>query len=162
MARFIPTIRGPRQSGPSRWPRRVRQFILVFLLALAAACAGLVWGAWSSGRDIDAHTGNAVAEVRSVSIVRTTVDFVDETGEYRSPPVGVLFPVGLEPGQRVRVEYDQTNPDLVRVQGRGWTLAILPAVSVLLGGFILAAPVWWFSVRATRRSLTDSVADTER
>lgn len=138
------------------WPRRSRQLILVLLTILAVACAGMVVGAWWDDRSIDAGTGHAVAEVRAVDTTRTTVDFIDETGEYRSPPRGIRYPVGLAEGDRVRIEYDRGNPDVARVAGRRWTLAILPATSVFIVGVLIAIPLWWLTVRATRRKLDDS------
>jgi hypothetical protein len=39
----------------------------------------------------------------------------------------------------VQVEFRRANPDLVRVSGRSWTDAILPALSVLAVAVPLAA-----------------------
>jgi len=55
----------------------------------------------------------------------------------------VLYPSELADGMRIYVEYDRTDPNLVRVQGRNASLAIVPAGSVavvgaLVGGLILA------------------------
>ena len=133
------------------WPRRLRQLILFLLICLAVVCAGLVYGAWSVDRAIESDTGRAVAAVRHVGALRTAVDFIDETGEFRSPPTGLLYPVGLEEGQRVRVEYDRADPERVRVEGRRWTLSIIPALSIFVVGLLVAAPLWWLSIRATRR-----------
>ena len=133
------------------WPRRLRQLILFLLICLAVVCAGLVYGAWSDDRAIESDTGRAVAAVRHVGALRTAVDFIDETGEFRSPPSGLLYPVGLEEGQRVRVEYDRADPERVRVEGRRWTLSIIPALSIFVVGLLVAAPLWWLSIRATRR-----------
>ena len=98
--------------------------------------------------------------MRHVGVLRTAVDFIDETGEFRSPPTGLLFPVGLEEGQRVRVEYDRAEPERVRVEGRRWTLSVVPALSIIVVGLIVAAPLWWLSIRATRRSLDDPATVT--
>ncbi len=138
------------------WPRRLRQLILFLLICLAVVCAGLVYGAWSDDRAIESDTGRAVAAVRHVDALRTAVDFIDETGEFRSPPTGLLYPVGLEEGQRVRVEYDRAYPERVRVEGRRWTLSIIPALSIFVVGLLVAAPLWWLSIRATRRSRENS------
>lgn len=133
------------------WPRRLRQAIIFLMVCLFVTCVALVFGCWSDDRAINANRGEAIASVRAVEVLRTTVDFVDEQGQYQSPPTGLRYPVGLEEGQRVHVEYDRSNPETVRVAGRGWTLAIIPALSVLVAGFIVAAPLWWLSVRASRR-----------
>lgn len=142
------------------WPRRMRQVILFLLICVFVVAAGLVFGAWSDDRKIEADTGHAVADVRHVGALRTAVDFLDEDGEFRSPPTGLLYPVGLEEGQRVRVEYDRAEPERVRVEGRRWTLSIVPAASIVVVALIIAAPLWWLSIRATRRSLEDSATVT--
>ncbi|WP_445228168.1 DUF3592 domain-containing protein [Corynebacterium sp. H78] len=102
-----------------------------------------------------------MATVRHTSTLRTAVDFVDEEGEYRSPVNGLLYPVGLEQGQRVRVEYDRENPETVRVEGRRWTLSIIPALSILVVGLVIAIPLWWLTVRATNRLLENSQDSTQ-
>ena len=142
------------------WPRRLRQLILFLLICLFVVAGGLVYGSWADDRAIEADTGRAVAAVRHVGALRTAVDFIDETGEFRSPPTGLLFPVGLEEGQRVRVEYDRAEPERVRVEGRRWTLSVVPALSIIVVGLIVAAPLWWLSIRATRRSLDDPATVT--
>lgn len=147
---------GSRRGGP----RRLRQLILFLLICLFVVAGGLVYGSWADDRAIEADTGRAVAAVRHVGALRTAVDFIDETGEFRSPPTGLLFPVGLEEGQRVRVEYDRAEPERVRVEGRRWTLSVVPALSIVVVGLIVAAPLWWLSIRATRRSLDDPATVT--
>lgn len=138
------------------WPRFLRQVLLFLLLCLFISCAGLVVGCVLNDRAIEQNMGQSVASVRSVELLRTTVDFVDENGDFQSPPTGLLYPVGLEEGQRVRVEYDRTDPDVVRVAGRTWTLSLIPAASIAVVGLIVAAPLWWLTVRATRRLQRDS------
>lgn len=153
------TTRG-RPGSRRGWPRRLRQLILFLLICLFVVAGGLVYGSWADDRAIEADTGRAVAAVRHVGVLRTAVDFIDETGEFRSPPTGLLFPVGLEEGQRVRVEYDRAEPERVRVEGRRWTLSVVPALSIIVVGLIVAAPLWWLSIRATRRSLDDPATVT--
>ena len=133
------------------WPRRSRQLLLFLIICVFISSVALVFACFSNDRAIQANQGSAVAQVRSVELLRTAVDYVDENGEFQSPPQGLLYPVGLEAGQRVRVEYDRTNPDLVRVVGRRWTLSIIPAASIVVVALVIAAPLWWLSVRATRR-----------
>ena len=153
------TTRG-RPGSRRGWPRRLRQLILFLLICLFVVAGGLVYGSWADDRAIESDTGRAVAAVRHVGVLRTAVDFIDETGEFRSPPTGLLFPVGLEEGQRVRVEYDRAEPERVRVEGRRWTLSVVPALSIIVVGLIVAAPLWWLSIRATRRSLDDPATVT--
>lgn len=137
------------------WPRRLRQVIIFLMLCVTMSSIALVFGCWMSDRAIDRNLGQAVASVRHVDALRTAVDFVDEQGEYRSPPTGLRYPVGLEEGQRVRVEYDTTDPDIVRVAGRRWTLSVIPALSVFFVGLVVASLLWWLSVRATLRLRED-------
>lgn len=139
------------------WPRRLRQVIIFLMLCVTMSSIALVFGCWMSDRAIDRNLGQAVASVRHVDALRTAVDFVDEQGEYRSPPTGLRYPVGLEEGQRVRVEYDTTDPDIVRVAGRRWTLSVIPALSVFFVGLVVASLLWWLSVRATLRLREDSL-----
>ena len=59
------------------------------------------------------------------------------------PANGVVYPVGLAAGERVRVEYDTANTELVRVAGRGWQLAFLPVGTSLLACWALLVPALW-------------------
>lgn len=145
-----------RKIALSNWPRFLRQVLLFLIVCLLLSCAGMVIGCIINDRAIESHMGQSVASVRSVEVLRTTVDFVDENGDFQSPPTGLLYPVGLEEGQRVRVEYDRADPNVVRVAGRRWTLSLLPAASIAVVGLIVAAPLWWLSMRATRRLQRDS------
>ncbi|PRC50066.1 DUF3592 domain-containing protein, partial [Mycobacterium sp. ITM-2017-0098] len=54
------------------------------------------------------------------------------------PELGVLYPSELENGMRIYVEYDTNNPDLVRVQHRNAGLAIIPAGSIAVVGWVVA------------------------
>jgi len=50
----------------------------------------------------------------------------------------VLYPSELADGMRIYVEYDKEDPNLVRVQYRNAALAIIPAGSVALVGWLVA------------------------
>ena len=50
----------------------------------------------------------------------------------------MLYPSELDTGMRIYVEYDRTNPDLVRVQDRNASLAIIPAGSIAVVGWLVA------------------------
>jgi hypothetical protein len=50
----------------------------------------------------------------------------------------VLYPSELDTGMRIYVEYDKNNPDLVRVQHRNASLAIIPAGSIAVVGWLIA------------------------
>ena len=54
------------------------------------------------------------------------------------PELGVLYPSELDTGMRIYVEYDVNNPDLVRVQDRHAVLAIIPAGSIAVVGWLVA------------------------
>ena len=55
------------------------------------------------------------------------------------PELGVLYPSELATGMRIYVEYDKNDPDLVRVQHRNASLAIIPAASIAVVGWLAAA-----------------------
>ena len=71
---------------------------------------------------IDADMGSATATVTEVTDRRAAVEFDAGGGQLVRPATGVFYPVGLVEGQR--------NPDLVRVSGRSWTVAVVPALSI--------------------------------
>ncbi|GLZ38173.1 DUF3592 domain-containing protein [Actinokineospora sp. NBRC 105648] len=98
----------------------------------------LIVAAVTEDAAIERHTGNANADVVSVSFNRTLVRFQTPDGAEHLPTVGVLYPEALEEGQVVRVEYDLRNPDLVRVAGRGASLTILPVSTALIGVWAIA------------------------
>ena len=74
--------------------------------------------------------GSATATVTEVTDRRAAVEFDSGGGRHARPVTGVFYPTGLIEGQRVQVEFRRANPDLVRVSGRSWTAAVLPALSV--------------------------------
>lgn len=63
---------------------------------------------------------------------RSTIEFVTPERVTYRPELGVLYPSELSPGMRIYVEYDKSNPDLVRVQGRNASLSIIPAGSIIV------------------------------
>jgi hypothetical protein len=140
----------PESTDPTRVPprtRRGRRVAAAALLALACVftgvCALLLVGAWRDDARIDAHEGHAVADVLSVSFSRAAVRFVTPDGTVVIPPTGVLYPTGLAAGERVRVEYDTRDTDLVRVAGRDFRLGFLPVGISVLATWAVAAPLVW-------------------
>lgn len=117
---------------------------LLTLLALV-----LVAGAYRNDSLISSDRGTADAEVVSVSWRRTVVRFETEDGVVHIPKDGVLYPDGLVVGQRLLVEYDRGNPELVRVAGRSAALSLLPGGTTVLFTWLAAAPVLWL-LRRTR------------
>ena len=107
----------------------------------------LVAGAWRNDRQIESHMGVAEAQVLSAGPRRSTIEFVTPDRVTYRPELGVLYPSELATGMRIYVEYDKTDPNLVRVQNRNASLAVIPAASVavvawLIGAAALAALVW--------------------
>lgn len=116
-------------------------------------CLLLVAGAWKNDLTISSHIGYANAEVSKVSFGRTVIRYNTPDGAVHSPTDGVLYPEGLAPGQIVRVEYDQRNPELVRVAGRSATLSLLPlGLVVLVTWALVLGARWWL-----RRDLAEPV-----
>lgn len=130
--------------------RRGRQLVLLLWAAVLLGAVALVVGPFLNDRAINEDPGRALATVTGVSRVRTTVDFRDDEGIYHSPSTGLLYPTGLGEGQRVWVTYAKGDPDLVKVEGREWTLSIIPALSVALVATVVAAVLWWAIGRVTR------------
>jgi hypothetical protein len=98
----------------------------------------LVAGAWRNDRQIDRHMGVAQAEVLSAGPRRSTIEFVTPDRVTYRPELGVLYPSELADGMRIYVEYDKNNPNLVRVQHRNAGLAIIPAGSIAVVGWLIA------------------------
>lgn len=134
---------------------RARLIATWALLAVGAIITGLgllliVAGVIEDSR-IDRHTGTTTAKVVSVTFQRTLVRFQTPDGAEHIPTVGVLYPESLQEGQVVLVEYDQTNPDLVRVAGRGVYITLLPVGTTVLATWVIIVPVlWWVRSRALR------------
>lgn len=112
----------------------------------------MVIGPFLNDRTIEGNSGRALAQVTDVGSYRTTVDFQDENGIYHSPATGLLYPTGLGEGQRVWVNYAKSDPDLVKVEGRKWTLSIIPALSVAAVATAIWSVLWLGMGRIGRRS----------
>src|SRR6185437_4544291 len=98
----------------------------------------LVFGAWRNDRQIERHMCVAEANVLSAGPRRSTIEFVTPDRITYRPELGVLYPSELETGMQIYVEYDRNNPDLVRVQDRNASLAIIPAGSIAVVGWLIA------------------------
>ena len=128
--------------------RRLLQLVAgLYLCALLAAVAMVVGPALNDAR-IMADPGRGMATVTGVSRLRTSAEYQDEQGRYHSPKHGLLYPTDLGEGQRVWVTYAKSDPDLVKVEGRGWTLSLVPAFSVAAAATVLAAAAWFAVGRA--------------
>ncbi|HKN96416.1 MAG TPA: DUF3592 domain-containing protein [Pseudonocardiaceae bacterium] len=139
---------------PARTKRRGRRIATATLLGLGCLVTVLsllvLVGSWLDDSQIDAHEGRAVADVLSVSVGRTAVRFVTPDGTVVIPSTGVLYPGGLATGDRVRVEYDTANAELVRVAGRDFRLALLPVGLTIAISWAVVGPLLWWLVRRGR------------
>ncbi len=137
-----------RQAGVPDTPRRralrwAKTAVWIVIVVMVLQSVLLVAGAWRNDQQIEANMGVAEAVVLSAGPRRSTIEFVTPDRVTYRPELGVLYPSELADGMRIYVEYDRTDPNLVRVQGRNASLAIVPAGSVavvgaLVGGLILA------------------------
>lgn len=136
--------RMPRLFGDGTETRRQRVIRRVRVGIVIAACVVtfqsvlLVLGAWENDRRIESDMGVAAAEVLDAGPRRSTIEFVTPDRVTYRPELGVLYPSELEPGMRIYVEYDRSDPDLVRVQDRNAALAIIPAASIAVLGWLIA------------------------
>jgi hypothetical protein len=124
-----------RAHRVARWVR-IGVLILVGLVTLQSML--LVAGAWRNDLAIQRNMGVAEAEVLSAGPRRSTIEFVTPDRVTYRPELGVLYPSELATGMRIYVEYDKHNPNLVRVQHRNAKLAIIPAGSIAVVGWLVA------------------------
>ena len=113
----------------------------------------LVVGAWRNDRQIERNMGVAAAEVLDAGPRRSTIEFVTPDRVTYRPELGVLYPSELDTGMRIYVEYDKNNPDLVRVQHRNASLAIIPAGSIAVVGWLIAGAALLGAGRGCERRL---------
>ena len=69
----------------------------------------------------------------------------------------MLYPSELATGMRIYVEFDKNNPSLVRVQNRNAALAIIPAASMALLGWLICAAALAVLVQREQRLPVASV-----
>lgn len=137
---LIPHLYGdPSETRAQRIIRRVRVGVVIVACLVTLQSVLLVLGAWRNDRQIEADMGVAAAEVLDAGPRRSTIEFVTPDRITYRPELGVLYPSELDTGMRIYVEYDRSNPDLVRVQDRNASLAIIPAASIAVVGWLAAA-----------------------
>lgn len=124
----------------ARWRGALGTTLLVLPAVITFLCVMVLVGAWRDDVAIESHLGKATAEVVSVSYGRTIISFATPDGVVHSPPKGVLYPRGVEPGQLVRIEYDVRNPDLARIAERGVGDGVLKLLATAVGSWVLLVP----------------------
>ncbi len=154
---IVPHISGqPDETRGGRIARRIRIGIVVVACLVTLQSLLLVLGSWRSDRQIERHLGVAQANVLDAGPRRSTIEFVTPDRVTYRPELGVLYPSELDTGMRIYVEYDATDPELVRVQGRNAALAIIPAGSIAVIGWLVAGAALvltaWVERRHDRRT----------
>ena len=76
----------------------------------------------------------------------------------------MLYPSELSTGMRIYVEYNKNDPNLVRVQHRNAGLAIIPAGSIAVVGWLAAtaalAGLALLDKRLDRRESSQAIAES--
>jgi hypothetical protein len=138
-ATVIPHLYGePGETRRQRIIRWTRIGVVIAACLVTLQSLLLVFGAWRNDRQIERHMAVAAAEVLDAGPRRSTIEFVTPDRVTYRPELGVLYPSELDTGMRIYVEYDRNNPDLVRVQDRNASLAIIPAGSIAVVGWLIA------------------------
>ncbi len=155
----------PCETRSQRVLRRVRIGIVIAACLVTLQSVLLVLGAWRNDRQIQRHMGVAEANVLSAGPRRSTIEFVTPDRVTYRPELGVLYPSELDTGMRIYVEYDRNNPDLVRVQHRNASLAIIPAGSIAVVGWLIASAallgVTFVETRLARETAKATAADQD-
>ena len=129
----FPNTRGHRAVRLAR----IAVLIVISLVTLQSLL--LVAGACRDDLAISRDMGVAEAEVLDAGPRRSTIEFVTPDRVTYRPELGVLYPSELATGMRIYVEYDKRNPNLVRVQHRTARLALIPAGSLAVLGWLIGA-----------------------
>jgi hypothetical protein len=129
----------PPKAGARIWLRWLRIAVLIVAGLVTLQSLLLVAGAWRDDLAIQHHMGVAQAEVLSAGPRRSTIEFVTPERVTYRPELGVLYPSELATGMRIYVEYNKNDPNLVRVQHRTARLAIIPAGSIAVVAWLVAA-----------------------
>lgn len=149
---IVPHLSGePGETPGGRIVRRIRIGIVVVACLVTLQSVLLVLGAWRNDQQIERHLGVAEASVLDAGPRRSTIEFVTSDRVTYRPELGVLYPSELEPGMRIYVEYDVNNPDLVRVRDRNAALAIVPAGSIAVVGWVIAGAALGVTAVVERR-----------
>lgn len=132
--------------------RRLPEIVIGLAVLVTVLAAFALVGAVLDDRAIAANPATAEAEVLDGStFTRTLVRFTVANGEIRVPEHGVSYPRGLRPGTPVAVEYDVTDPDVVRVAGRSALGSALPLLLCVVGTWVVLGPLA-LGIRRRRRA----------
>lgn len=117
--------------------------IVTGLAVLLTVLGGLALaGAVVHDAAIEENPAVTAAEVLEGStFARTLIRFTAANGETVVPERGVFYPDGLAPGTKIAVEYDVTDPELVRVAGRSAVDGLLAVVLGVLGVWAVLGPL---------------------
>jgi hypothetical protein len=136
---LIPHLYGePNETRGQCIIRWTRLGVVLFACLVTLMSVLLVAGAWRNDRQIERNMGVAAAEVLDAGPRRSTIEFVTPDRVTYRPELGVLYPSELDTGMRIYVEYDKNDPDVVRVQDRDASLALIPAGSIAVLGWLIA------------------------
>jgi hypothetical protein len=133
--------------------RRRAPELVLGLAALVTVLAGLALiGSAVDDAAIDRNRATAEAEVLEGStFLRTLVRFTVANGQAVVPERGVFHPRGLSAGEIVAVEYDVTDPELVRVAGRGTAAGSWPLIAAVAVTWVALGPLAaWLHRRRAR------------
>jgi len=132
--------------------RRLPELVVGLALLLTALGGLALAGAVVHDVAIDRNRAVGAAEVLEGSTFgRTLIRFTAADGQTVVPERGVFYPRGLAPGTAIAVEYDITDPEVVRVAGRSAANG-LPAVLLgVLGMWAVLGPLaLWLRMRRAR------------
>lgn len=141
--------------------RRAQIVLLVLGMVVTTMGLVLVAGCHRNDSQIDDNMATVMADVVSADRLHAAVNFQTVDGDFHSPRLGLLYPTELTQGQRISVEYDVTNPDLARPAGRNWTLAIVPALSIMVVGWLVVGALMVLLAEINRRMLARAVGESE-
>lgn len=111
-------------------------------VVITLLCGSAVAGAAVDDAAIDRHPFVTQAEVLDGStFVRTLVRFTTTSAAIVVPELGVAYPRGLRAGDTVAVQYDETDPDHVRVAGRSAVTAAWPLLVVIGLAWLVLYPL---------------------
>lgn len=133
----------------------VQRYVQIVLLGVGAVIAAmaivLVAGCYLNDSRIDAHKATVIADVVSADTLHAAVTLQTPDGQIYSPRLGLLYPTELAVGERISVDYDMTNPDLARPSGRDWTLSLVPALSIVVVGWLAVCVVMVLVAEVSRQ-----------